>query len=217
MKRIQELQAKNLIYKIGIDTFGSSIKPEAISSWKQKEIDRMKKEILDGDSYAVAETYHFSNKFQEQRRVKIFQDERHAIDTSIETLALLNLFVYNVAQIEQSGISITGVINVGKYLREKGHNVDYVKLDKWIANLRINKVVSMISSMLIDAFGFSSIEIPYIYKKQKATTDLLCNIILKGSKTGTIDRTYEFIRYSPLGLIALWKHKATSMLDNIEE
>lgn len=102
--------------------------------------------------------------FSSRKYKSIFEEERHSIDTSVETLQLLSLIVKNADYIITSDISLPGIIAVGEYLRSKGDRVDFVKLNGWIEKLRIVEIASFIGIMLVELFDFEKEEIEFIIK-----------------------------------------------------
>jgi hypothetical protein len=106
--------------------------------------------------------YNLSNKWLNDRLHKIRDHERHSIDTSLETLYLLNIIIYNINNILNRGMSLRGIIELGIYLRTKGDKVDYVKLENWIKKLHIQRIVNLQCSVLITIFDFDINEIPFV-------------------------------------------------------
>ena len=94
----------------------------------------------------------------------IFDEERHSIDTSVDTLHLLSLIVKNADYIITSDIYLPGIIAVGEYLRNKGDRVDFVKLNGWIEKLGIVEISSFIGKLLVELFDFEKEEIEFIIK-----------------------------------------------------
>lgn len=139
---------------------------------------------------AVEETYDAShaqmfNYFKQKKYTNIKYEERHSIDTSIETLELLNLLVANANDITTSDININGIIAIGKYLRTRGDRVDFVKLSEWIEQLGIVQIVSMMGSLLIDLFDFEMEELEIIkrpYFNSLSHYNSLLSSTLEGDK-----------------------------------
>ena len=104
-----------------------------------------------------------NNGFLNRRLSKIQEDERHAIDTSIETIYLLRIIVANVNGMLANGINLRGIIQLGDYLRTRGDKVDFVKLEKWLAKLRIQRIAQLEGSVLITFFDFEQDEIPFVH------------------------------------------------------
>lgn len=118
------------------------------------------------DKFEYPETSLYG--FLSSRRYrKISEQEKHNIDCSTETLALLHLLVANIDLIITKDMSLTGVIAVGEYLRTKGHKVDFVKLNQWIAKLGIAQAASFIGHVLIELFDFESEELEFMTRTYK--------------------------------------------------
>ena len=139
MTPTKEIIFQNILIKIRNSNFNSKEDSLPMSPWKWRYMDDLLLKIDGMTQYNNKEIYQFVSKIQEKRRVSIYENERHSIDTSIETLHLLNLIVFNIRQVETNEISIPGIIALGKYLREKGQHVDFVKLEDWIRILNIKK------------------------------------------------------------------------------
>lgn len=117
--------------------------------------------------YSCADA-HFNNRFKQRRYERICDSEPHDIAPSMETLHLLKLHVTISDDIIASSLPIAGIISVGRYLRNDGHKVDYIKLENWLTRLGIVQTSSLIASLLIELFGFEEDEFPYIKRFYKS-------------------------------------------------
>lgn len=98
-----------------------------------------------------------------KRYVKLLDGERHSIDTSVETMDLLRLLVVNEQDFLNHGINMRGIIFLGRYLREKGDRVDFVKLDNWLLRLHLQRMAQLQGSILISVFDFEPDELPFVH------------------------------------------------------
>ena len=75
-----------------------------------------------------------SNPILDHKLKKIFNNERHSIDTNIDSLRLLGIIIDNVQTILNKGMSLGGVLELGKFLRTMGDKVDFtaVKEAAWV-------------------------------------------------------------------------------------
>ncbi|MCQ2220371.1 MAG: hypothetical protein MJZ12_03195 [Prevotella sp.] len=105
------------------------------------------------------------NIFTQKKFLKIQDNERHSIDTSIETVELLRLIVANADEIITSDISLPGIISIGKYLRTKGDKVDFVKMTEWLHKIGIKQIASLLASILIELFDFEEDEIEFLKRR----------------------------------------------------
>jgi len=105
-----------------------------------------------------------ANIFLNKRLKKIRYNELHAIDTSLETLELLNIIIYNTNRILAGGISYSNIVLIGRYLRNKGQKVDFVKLEKWLQQLHIQEMAGFEGSILITTLHFEHDEIPFVHR-----------------------------------------------------
>lgn len=217
MTPTKEIIFQNILIKIRNSNFNSKEDSIPMSPWKWRYMDDLLLKIDGMTQYNNKEIYQFVSKIQEKRRVSIYENERHSIDTSIETLHLLNLIVFNIRQVETNEISIPGIIALGKYLREKGQHVDFVKLEDWIRILNIKKLTSLLASFLVQAFNFEKNEVPFLYSEHKNANELLFNTLFIEDKKGGTSHPMRLFRYSKYGYLAYLRTKTKTLLESIEE
>lgn len=217
MTPTKEIIFQNILIKIRNSNFNSKEDSLPMSPWKWRYMDDLLLKIDGMMQYNNKEIYQFVSKIQEKRRVSIYENERHSIDTSIETLHLLNLIVFNIRQVETNEISIPGIIALGKYLREKGQHVDFVKLEDWIRILNIKKLTSLLASFLVQAFNFEKNEVPFLYSEHKNANELLFNTLFIVDKKGGTSHPMRLFRYSKYGYLAYLRTKTKTLLESIEE
>lgn len=217
MTPTKEIIFQNILIKIRNSNFNSKEDSLPMSPWKWRYMDDLLLKIDGMAQYNNKEIYQFVSKIQEKRRVSIYENERHSIDTSIETLHLLNLIVFNIRQVETNEISIPGIIALGKYLREKGQHVDFVKLEDWIRILNIKKLTSLLASFLVQAFNFEKNEVPFLYSEHKNANELLFNTLFIVDKKGGTSHPMRLFRYSKYGYLAYLRTKTKTLLESIEE
>lgn len=100
------------------------------------------------------------------------------IETLPSTLNLLFIIVRIVRYILNEGISLKQIIDLGTFLRKMGDKVDFVKLQTWIEQLRMQWMARLVGSMLVRLFGFTEDEIPFLDghsdgSVEKVTDDVL--------------------------------------------
>ena len=217
MTPTKEIIFQNILIKIRNSNFNSKEDSLPMSPWKWRYMDDLLLKIDGMTQYNNKEIYQFVSKIQEKRRESIYENERHSIDTSIETLHLLNLIVFNIRQVETNEISIPGIIALGKYLREKGQHVDFVKLEDWIRILNIKKLTSLFASFLVQAFNFEKNEVPFLYSEHKNANELLFNTLFIVDKKGGTSHPMRLFRYSKYGYLAYLRTKTKTLLESIEE
>lgn len=108
----------------------------------------------------TVEEKDFTNFFLRRKYRNIIEKELHSIDTSTETIQLLKILVYNQWAMLNQGMSMDGIIRLGKYLRQRGDKVDFVKLDNWLAALQLRNMAKLQGSVLATVFDFEPDELP---------------------------------------------------------
>lgn len=217
MTPTNEIIFRNLFIKIRQDAFNSKEDAISMSPWKWRHMESLQASVNVMEQYDEKETYSFISKIQENRRINIYENERHSIDTSIETLKLLNIIIFNITQIETNVISVPGIISLGLYLREKGHLVDFVKLDEWIKALRIKKMTSLIGSFLIQLLNFEKNEVPFLYSEDSNAEIMMYDQLFINKKKDFFSQFCRILKYSKYGCAGYLRTKTNSLLENIEE
>lgn len=149
---------------------------------------------------------HLSNRFLNRRFKRIANDERHSIDTSVESLDMLHIIIFNVDAMLNRGMSLDGIIRLGQYLRTAGDKVDFVKIDTWLTRLHITRMAELQGNILIAVFGFEQDEIPFVHKPDRNAYDITVRAIshlakdtvenwhFRQSRTGFVENNSRMLR-----------------------
>ena len=213
---------RNLFTKLRADNFGIKEEMEPMTTFKKKKIAQMLKNVNDVPAGEVK----MNNSFLNRRLSKIQEDERHAIDTSIETIYLLRIIVANVNGMLANGINLRGIIQLGDYLRTRGDKVDFVKLEKWLAKL-------------ITFFDFEQDEIPFVHHIERGAykltlRSLYYNIMDQqaiqfeqtssgfvrttgGTMRKNLRRSMRYLQYAPIETMSNFMNNFFRSLSEIEE
>lgn len=181
-----------------------------------------------------------TNPLLNKRFFKIHEQEVHEIDTSLETLQLLDIIVYNVRLILKQGISVYGILLLGAYLRNKGNKVDFIKLRTWLSHLHLEHIAQLEGSILISVFKFKQDEIPFVKKVEPAAYRMTLQSVnhaimnttndwhFKQGKSGfvrnnsvvlrrNLRRSVRYLKYSTIETISNLIHGFVHSLSEIEE
>ena len=226
---------RNLFTKLRADNFGIKEEMEPMTTFKKKKIAQMLKNVNDVPAGEVK----MNNSFLNRRLSKIQEDERHAIDTSIETIYLLRIIVANVNGMLANGINLRGIIQLGDYLRTRGDKVDFVKLEKWLRKLRIQRMAQLQGSVLILFFEFEQDEIPFVRRVERGAYKLTLRslyynsldqqeILFEQTQAGfvrttggtmrkNLRRSMRYLEYAPIETISNFCNNFYRSLSEIEE
>lgn len=197
-------------------------------------------EMTDKDEQEWFTNPHLSNPTLNKRLKKIRHDERHAIDTSMETLQLLDIIIFNVNHILAKGISVRGIIELGSYLRTRGDKVDFVKLETWLSKLHLQRMAQLQGSILIVVFNFEQDEIPFVENVEREAYPLILRTLthteidttkewhFREGKAGFVQnnnkvlrrnlrRSMRYINYSPIETSSHFIANLVRSLSEIEE
>lgn len=185
-------------------------------------------------------TPQLSNRILNRRLRKIREGERHAIDTNVGALEVLAIIVANVSNMLNRGTMLSGIIQLGSYLRNKGDKVDFVKLDTWLNKLHLRRMAQLQGNMLMAVFGFEQDEIPFVQREEPAAYKLVVRSVLhtasdtaeewhfRQSRSGFVQnnstllrrnlrRSLRYIAYAPLETVSNYFHNFARSLQEIEE
>jgi len=170
-----------------------------------------------------------TNVVLRRRLEKIVTSERHAIDTSVETLQLLNIIVVGANLLLATGISLPQITSLGIFLRsDKGGRVDFVKLDTWLTRLHIRSLASLQASVLVAFFHFDANELPFMAEMYPQVEQMLLEQMpnVSGrqetpshghSWSCQIRHTLQLMPYAPIEASSRLLARLSSRLAEIEE
>lgn len=181
-----------------------------------------------------------SNVLLNKRLKHIEYDERHSIETNIGALEVLEIIVGTVSSMLNHGMMLKGVLTLGNYLRTKGDKVDFLKLDKWLQHLHIQRMAQLQGSMLITAFHFEKDELPFVRRVESNAYKFIERSIshtasdtaeewhFKQNRTGFVTnnstllrrnlrRSLRYLAYAPIETISNYLSNFTRSLQEIEE
>ena len=137
---------------------------------------------------------------------RIRNTERHAIDTSVETLQMLDILLSSITAMMGQDASLRHLVQLAIYLRTRGDKVDFVKLDRWLQKLHVTRAAALQGSFLITAMGFKPDELPFVHSSEPRAEFLLDYALSHGQHEYEAwhlsDTKPLFIRNNPK---ALWR------------
>lgn len=192
------------------------------------------------DNSAHQEEPRLSNHYLNFRLSRIENAERHAIDTNVDALNVLKIIVGNVSSMLNHGTMLSGIIELGSYLRNKGDKVDFVKLDSWLGKLQLRRMAQLQGSMLMSVFNFEQDELPFVRHVEAAANKLvLRSVTHSASDTAeewhfrqlssgfvqnnsallrrNLRRSLRYITYAPLETVSNFFNNFARSLQEIEE
>ena len=100
---------------------------------------------------------------QELRESKTdtFGDEQQPFETFGPTLTLFQMLLQQSCDLITSGILLLDLIDLGSFLRNSGHRVDYIKLQGWIERMKMQRMTQIIAQLLCDLLSFTPDELPF--------------------------------------------------------
>ena len=192
------------------------------------------------DDKIIGDDAELSNKWLNKRYHKIIYNEMHSIDTSTETLRMLQLIVFNTNAMLNRGINLDAIIRLGQFLRNKGDKVAFLKLEKWLSALHLQRMAQLQGSILIAVFGFEKDEIDFVKKEEpvayKLTIKIISNLVkdtagewhFRQNSAGFVQnngkmlrrnlrRSYKYISYAPRETTSTFINGFIKGLSEIEE
>ena len=133
------------------------------------QIEQIKEQLREFPSQGISDLYvfdriHLKNKKLEERLQQLINKEYGDMEKSYETMQVMAILLTNVENILSYKSLLKGVIDLGRYLRLDGDKVDFVKLEKWLAQTKMTDMANMQGNLLIEGFGFSKEELPFVTK-----------------------------------------------------
>ena len=152
----------------------------------------------------------FSDKLNNKLR-NIIHQEYASMEKSYETMQLMGVVLTNAENMINGHSCLRGLIDLGRYLRTEGGNVDFVKLEKWLKDTEMEKMAELQGNLLISGFGFSREEIPFVEKTDCKAIDKLLSIIALGCKMSPKGKDWHEYR---TGFVISNPHNASMTIKN---
>ena len=150
--------------------------PEIIVGMIAEKKDIIEQQRNDTYNYSNAKLY---NVFTSRRWEGVINEETSSNDISEVTLNLLDIIVANMDDMVVSDITMPGMITLGRFLRENKNVIDYAKLLRWLSHIGLVQVAQLEGSILIECFGFTQEELPFVTKIQKKAGKHLLRVVEK--------------------------------------
>ena len=206
-----DVLTRNYFQMLRNGAFGENGLLEPMSKFKWNAL-YQKAECDEVSMYLKEDAPNVSINFEDHKQGRKFRNiaktEYHAIDTSLDTLDMLNIMLYNIDQTLSGHTSLHGIIEMGRFLRKKGDKVDFLKLEGWFRKLGVNNMAQLHGSILISLFGFQLDELPFM-DREKAMAETL----------GERDRrlTLAYLTHYPLSTTHSMLRRLHHSITQIEE
>lgn len=178
----------------------------------------LREKVFQLASQITGENIHIEmkNSILNKKLNKIQTLERHAEDFSKDTLDLFNIIIANCQAMLNNGTSTRLIIQLGNYIRVKGNDIDYTKIDKWLHEMQMQKVAQLVGSILISNFSFKKEEVPFVKKVDQKAALVMMHCIME-RKTEKHNKGITYFEYAPLENASILIGRLKTRLDTIEE
>lgn len=181
-----------------------------------------------------------ANFFLNRRLKKIKQKEENDTDSSTATLLMLDLIIYNVQNTLSRGLNLRAIVELGRLLRWRGDQVDFVKLEQWLQRLGLQRLTDLFGSILIQTFHFERDELPFVERERASANSMLLRTMghtasdtaenwhFRMRTNGMVEnngrvlrrnlrRSMRYIWYNPLETVSNFLENFSRSLSEIEE
>lgn len=149
------------------------------------------------------------------------------------SIHLLSLILYLMTHILEEDVKPQMILDLGMFLRKIGDQVDYIKIERWLNELGMQKIANLEGSLLMQLFNFTQDEIPFMNEYLEADVEaLIANIFSKEYMEPTDDfsigkrtkksfthlyRSATTLKYHPREVTGSYVSKLTRIFSRIEE
>ncbi len=124
-------------------------------------------------------TAHLFNRWTQKRLEEVKEEEMNSLDTSDETLMLLDLIVRNAEEMITKDTNVAGIVAMGRFIESNKGKINFGKLEAWLAYIGLVQTASLEGNMLTSCLGFTTDEVPFAAKPFKRAGKLFLNSIHK--------------------------------------
>ena len=143
------------------DQFFMHLSERQWQQWAKALEERRKKSAGDEeDEFLRAD--HLTNPVLNLKLQSILDDE----GSDVSTRQLLLIVIRIGRHILNEGIPIRQLVEMGTYLRQEGHRVDFFTLRKWLKSLSLGQLFQLEGTLLMQMFNFTEEELPFLERKR---------------------------------------------------
>ena len=166
-----------IIYK-GIEClhgqFFLQIPEELSATWRAAVENRTDSDTDVEDENDLLAPDHLTNPILNHKLQNILDEE----DSNTETRTALLKLTAIVRFVMNAGIPVKRVTEMGVFLRQHTHKIDYIKLQRWIESLQLQPMAQLTAVLLVKFLGFNPDELPFMQqmtdeRMEKLITEML--------------------------------------------
>lgn len=163
--------------------------------------------------YSNARLYNF---FTSHRRDGVINDETSHPDMSEESLNLLDIIISIMDDMITKDINIHGLLTLGTYIRQHRKEIDAQKVNSWLSHIGLVQVASLEGNILVQNFGFSPEELPFLIKEKKSAGRILIHKTEHAFHNHTFSNTTR-LDIAMLETLSYHFMRGITMITDIEE
>lgn len=188
------------------DQFFLHLSEKQITEWEkanreagQTEKQEEENELLRAD--------HLTNPLLNKKLQAILDDEK----SDIATRQLLLIIIHIARHILNEGVPVYRLVELGKYLSETGHHVDFITLNQWLKALGFTPMAQLEGALLIQLFGFSKEDVPFMVGEPDKRVERVAQELTEFTNT----RTEEFYFSQDSDSVFLHTSNSSAILGHI--
>jgi hypothetical protein len=105
----------------------------------------------------------------------------------VTTRQLLLILIRVVRHLFNEGMPIRQLTELGIFLRKNSQRIDFQAIGKWIDRLRLTQMTQLTGEFLIQLFGFTADEIPFLKNRKEKRIDRIAQELIEFTNTRSQD------------------------------
>ena len=162
------------------DQFFLHLSDTQIRAWEKAYIEACRTNKQEEEN-ELLRADHLTNPLLNKKLQAILDDEK----SDIATRQLLLIVIHIARHILNEGVPVYNLVELGKYLSSEGHHVDFQTLNQWLKSLGFNPMAQLEGALLIQMFGFSKDEIPFMLSEPDKRVERVAQELTEFTNTHT--------------------------------
>jgi hypothetical protein len=162
------------------DQFFLHLSDKQIKEWEKAYIEACRTNKQEEEN-ELLRADHLTNPLLNKKLQAILDDEK----SDIATRQLLLIVIHIARHILNEGVPVYNLVELGKYLSSESHHVDFQTLNKWLKSLGFNPMAQLEGALLIQMFGFSKDEIPFMVSEPDKRVERVAQELTEFTNTHT--------------------------------
>ena len=189
------------------DQFFLHLSEKQMKEWEKANAEAGQTDQQQEEENELLRADHLTNPLLNKKLQAILDDEQ----SDIVTRQMLLIMIHITRHILNEGVPVYHLVQLGKYLHNESHRVDFPALNQWLKKLGFTPMAQLEGALLIQMFGFNKEEVPFLTEEPDKRVEQVAQELTEFTNT----RTEEFYFSQDSDSVFLHTSNSSAILGHI--